>query len=228
MAILLLQSAAKNAGAVTSSTLAYSSNVTAGSIKVAIVDKRSASSTLSCSDNLDGSWIQEIVANSGSSSDTLGIFSKPNATAGATTVTFGGTGGGTLLVDILEFSGVVTNTELDQTGHADTGSNSSTLNISTSGSTTSAIELVVAGVTLITSQTSTWGGGYTQDPNSLSTASVSGAISAAYLVTSSTGTQTASHTPGGNSARNGVIATFFTSASNVNLIFHRRNVLYFI
>jgi hypothetical protein len=208
-----VQSRSKDAGASTSSTLAYTNNVTAGNFKVAVVAKLITGSTLGCSDNLNGTWNQDI-ALSLANNDTIGIFSKPNATGGATTVTFTGTGGsGSLVVDILEFSGIVSSSELDQTGSASHAVSSATLNIATSSSTTQAVELIIAGSTLITSQTSTWGGGYTQDANGLSTGSVVGHLAAAYFFSTSTGVQTGAVTPGANTAMTGVIATFFTLAA---------------
>ncbi len=208
-----IQSASQNATAVNSATQAFPSNVTAGNFKVVIVSKQSLSSTLTVSDNLDGSYTQDLVLSA--ASDTTGIFSKANATGGATTVTFTGSGSNALLVDILEFSGVVLSSPTDQTGSASHGTNSATLTIGPSGTTTQASELIVAGSSLHTAQTATWGSGFASDPNANATATLAGSLAAAYKVVSAIGSQSATVTPGGNAAMTGVLATYFLQSSTI-------------
>jgi hypothetical protein len=141
--VSLLQSNKANPGAVTSSTLAFSSNTTAGSLLMVHVLKAVANSTLSASDNVNGTYNQDVVQNSTSQSVTSGIFTFPNCAGGATTVTFGGTGAGQLRVIIEEWSGIVAITPLDQTGTVINLSAQSNWSCTASGATTQANELVV-------------------------------------------------------------------------------------
>src|SRR5690242_18956388 len=89
MAITLLQSAFKGAGAVTSSTLAFPSAVTGGSLLVAHIHAASGTTlTIAVSISVNGTYTSAIQAALSTANITAGIFFFPNAQAGATTVTF--------------------------------------------------------------------------------------------------------------------------------------------
>lgn len=116
MAITLIQSAFKNAGAVTSSTLAYPSSVTAGSLLVGhILAGTGSTAVLAVSDGVNGTYTSAVQGTQGTNV-TAGIFYFPNAAAGATTVTFSQTSGSAQLrIIIEEWGGIVTSTPLDKT-----------------------------------------------------------------------------------------------------------------
>lgn len=190
-----VQSAFKAAGSVTSSTLAFPSNVSAQSLKVAHVISNNTTGTVGASDNVDGTYNVDVNLTNVTSGPVDAITTKPNATAGATTVTFTVSVAAQLRTLIEEFSGVATVSPLDSNGVGSTSSggsqNTSPDSGASVGSTTQAVELVLGNCGLAASQTISAGSGFTLDAPSGTTR-----IGAEYLVTSSAGVQDAKFTLG--------------------------------
>src|SRR6185437_7059091 len=101
----LIQSAFKAAGAVSSSTLAFPSNITAGSLIVVHIWSGVANTnTSSSSDSKNGAHTQSAALANAAGSFICSTNFFPNAAAGATTVTFSATASGQLRCLIQEFS----------------------------------------------------------------------------------------------------------------------------
>src|SRR6185312_11692615 len=204
---VLLQSAFKAAGAVTSSTLAFPSNVSANSLLVGyiLVSTTTGPPTLAVSDNLNGSYTSAV---QGTESTTVdgGIFYLPNAAAGATTVTFSQTSGSAQLrILIQEWSNIVLTSPLDQTVSHQNGLGLNFLT-GTTPSTTQNNELILAcafesGNTVPTSVPS----GFTADANAQNK------IYPSYQVGAAVGTYGGTYTMPTNEQGLGVVATFFAS-----------------
>jgi hypothetical protein len=115
-----VQTATDNIGSATSDTLAYGSNVSAGSLLVmsARVGDVDGDKTWTVSDSVNGSWTR---ANGVflSGHGELEIWYFPNAASGATTVTlsFGGSAS-SIRWSIHEYSGVATSSPLEQNNSA--------------------------------------------------------------------------------------------------------------
>lgn len=125
MAASVLQSTKKYfSGA--SSTLAFGSNVAAGSLLICLMNCYSGNDGgSSVSDNVNGAYTKLYWANNGSMSCAL--FYKVNSGAGATTVTAncGDVGGSTSIV-IIEAAGIVTSSPVDGSPGFDANTGSST------------------------------------------------------------------------------------------------------
>jgi hypothetical protein len=212
MAITLLQSAVKNAGAVPSSTLAFPSNTTAGTLLMAHVWIGLGAQTMTASDNVNGSYNQDIAQQSAVHGNlSSGIFSFVNGAGGAVTVTFTGTGGGQLRCLIEEWSGIATASALDKTGSVTDFNNNTNWSGTISGATTQANELVVCHVASAGSTTFTANQIGGSAANQDSTADNLGRPSVEYLEVFSTGTFTCTWT---NAAAQGglCIATYKAAA----------------
>jgi hypothetical protein len=218
MAIALLQSRNANPGGVSSSTLAFSSNTTAGSLLVAHIWIGNGASTMTASDNVNGAYNQDIIQQSPThGAVSSGIFTFPNCAGGAATVTYTATGGGQLRVIIEEYSGIASTTPLDQTGNSINLNNNTNWTVTLTGATTQANELVIAHTAASNSGTFTANqiGGLAANQDSV--ADNSGRPSVEYLAMSSTGTFTASWT---NSANLGglCIASYKASGAPAGVI----------
>lgn len=166
MAITLLQSATKNAGGASSSTLAFGSNVTAASLLLSHVWHGVDNDTLTSSDNLNGSYHLDIGDHSAGGALTAAILSVANAIAGATTVTFGGGGTSQLRVVTEEYSGIAPVSPLDQVQTSGQITNGTNFSSGATSATTQADELVVGNISVANSLASTAGAGFTLDTNS--------------------------------------------------------------
>lgn len=103
------------------STLAYGSNVTAGSMLVAVFRCGSANVTMAYTDTLGNSWSSAVSNNNPLDANTeLDISYALNSGAGANTVNPGTSDDtcGTRRWIIMEYSGVATSSALDQTNSA--------------------------------------------------------------------------------------------------------------
>lgn len=181
MSIALVQSTGKDAGSVSSTTMAFASNVTAGSAIIASSRLSSGTATMTCSDNVNaGNYAADKTFADATNGITLCVQSKLNAGAGATTVTFTPSATTTVRLIIDEFSGIATSSALDQT--ATGGPTGSTSPSTSSVTTTQANELLFA---LITTSNSfggfTAGSGYTLDQT------IASKFYSEYQVVSSTG-----------------------------------------
>jgi len=140
MAIAFVQSKSTNSGGTTSLALTYTNNVASASLLIAgMFDGGGINQADSVTDSVQGgNWNQDVTANLATDHDTVGIFSRVNATGGATTVTAHGT---TVVgLAIHEYSGLATTTPLDKTQSNNATSGSATSN--STATTTSANELV--------------------------------------------------------------------------------------
>jgi len=202
MAITLIQSAFKAAGAVTSSTLVFPSPVTPGSLLIAHVHGGGTGNTLSASDNVNGTYNADVSLFNSTAGVTAGIFSIPGASGGTTTVTFGQTLNAQLRVLIQEFSGIATSLAIDQTASVQNTA-TSTFSTGTTSSTAQASELAVALAGEGNGRATVAGSGYTLDPNSQNK------VFSEYLILSSVGPQSATFSlSGGTDSGPGMIATY--------------------
>jgi hypothetical protein len=147
MAFSLLQPASSNndsPGSVGTANKAYGIATTVHSLLVCVLSI-SPGLTPGVSDNVNGAWIN--AAASTNTNETISLWYFPNCLGGATTVTCtqSGTITAAMRFGMQEWSGVLQLNPLDQTGGATTGS-TTTPSVNTSGSTTIANELVVAGI----------------------------------------------------------------------------------
>lgn len=202
MAITLLQSAFKAAGAVTSSTLVFPSPVTAGSLLIAYVSGGGSGTTLGASDNVNGAYHQDVILFNSGAGVTAGIHSFTNAASGTTTVTFTQNLSAQLRVLIQEWSGIVTSSALDQTA-SNGNTATSTFSTGTTASTAQTNELALALAAEGTGRTTTANSPYTLD------ASSQNKLFASYAVISSVGTQSTTFTlTGGTDNGPSMIATY--------------------
>lgn len=117
MAATVVQSSSTNAGSSTTSLArAFASNVTAGNaIVVAGETQSNAQSTTSVTDTRSNTYTRDAYADGGATNRKMGLYSAPNTTAGACTVTLDAdTGYHTIF--IYEVSGLATSAMLDVAG----------------------------------------------------------------------------------------------------------------
>ena len=203
MAIALLQSTHSNAGAVTTATLAFPSNVTAWSMLVCHIWNAGTGATLSASDNVNGSYHLDNVLFNTPAGVIGGICTFPNAAAGATTVTFNASGGtGQLRCVIEEYSGIAISSPLDQIQSA-TFNATTTPSSGNTPTTTQANELLIGATFGANTHTDTAGSGYTLDPNGNN-----GRPSCEYQVVSVTGAYAAVFNIGSTDGGVTLIATY--------------------
>lgn len=137
-----VQSRSAQGNGVVSIALAFTSNVTAGSLLVVGGSNWGRTfGTSSCSDSRGQTYTRDVTGSNGS--PTIGVYSTPNAAAGATTVTLTATGTtDDISIAIHEYSGMATSSPADQ---ARTGTGTGTTHSSgATGTTTQANELVFA------------------------------------------------------------------------------------
>ncbi len=114
----LVQHASKDAGTTTSSSLAFSSNTTAGNWIAVCIRAGKSNQVLTVTDSQGNTYhpaVQLNVTVDTPNGNTLGIFYAENIKGGANTVTVSDTILGTLRFAILEYSGVATANSLDVT-----------------------------------------------------------------------------------------------------------------
>jgi hypothetical protein len=145
MAIAFVQSRSLQANASVSVALAYTSNVTAGSLLV--IGGSNFGRTFdagSCTDSRSQTYTRDVTeaVDTGFGNIVVGVYSTPNAAAGATTVTLTATGTtDDITIAIHEYSGMATSSPADQSSATGTGT-SATHASGTTGTTTQADELV--------------------------------------------------------------------------------------
>jgi hypothetical protein len=176
-----------------SKSLAYASNVTAGSLLWVFVAWGSSTATVTVADNLNGSWTA--VGSPQTGAGTIGnyrcqMFYRPNAAAGATTVTatFSASISNRGLA-IAEFSGADTAAPLDQFAYLSVNSSGITTPTIT---TTNANDVLLAGAVVQSSITAA-GGGYTLMASGTGFAS----NATEYQIVAATGTYGPNFTEGG-------------------------------
>jgi hypothetical protein len=195
----LLQTASKNAGAVGSSTLAFPSNVTSGSLLVVYITINAATGTLSASDNVNGNYNVDVTAQG--QNNTGAICTFPGAAGGATTVTFsqsGAAGGLTCVIE--EWSGIVPSTALDQIASV-AYTSTSTPSSGSTPTTTQAYELLLGAVVMNIAQTVTPGTGW-------SLGRIQGRIAVENQVVIATGAYAATFTLGASATGDCLISTY--------------------
>jgi hypothetical protein len=157
--ISLVQHRSADAGSVTSGSLAFASNNTAGNwIGVAIRAGLSGSQVFTVTDSNGNTYQRAYQLGVGSNSFTFALYYAENIKAGANTITVSDTVSGPLRFSILEYSGVATSNSLDSVPAAAQG-NGSTPN-SGSLTTTAGGDLLLATITTQNNATITAGGGY--------------------------------------------------------------------
>lgn len=135
MAITLVQSrAANNAGAFDGSiALAYTSNVTAGSLLVACVMGTDGTSVSGVSDGVNTWTADKTAAFNTNVNFRTAIYSAPNAAAGATTVTASFTITCRCAIHLFEFAGAATASPADANNDATGNGTNPTLSVTTVG-----------------------------------------------------------------------------------------------
>jgi hypothetical protein len=133
--IALVQHTSKDAGTISSSSLAFSANNTAGNFIAVVIRAGKSGQLFSVSDSRGNVYKQAIQFNMTVDAETLGIFFAENIASGANTITVSDTILGTMRFAILEYSGVASSNSLDVTVAAQGTSGSPTSgNITTSSS----------------------------------------------------------------------------------------------
>ena len=196
----------ENSGA--TSTLSYTSNLTAGSLSVLCVGNYPSGIT-SVSGSANGAYTQAVTYGDGGN-NYVEIWYKANVSAGAETLTITptSTSGNYVTAVAQEWSGMATSSPLDRTG------TSGTLTVSTSAATTQANEVVfTVAVADAGSSNVNWGtpSGYTLIARENDSNTYTG-LQAAYKIVAATGTQSATHTNSSVSADT-IIATFKVAGS---------------
>lgn len=194
-AISIVQHTSKDAGSVTSSTLAFGSNNTAGNfIAVCIRIGTEPSITITVSDSNSNTYASALQFNDTTGINTVAIVYAANIAGGANTITVSYAGGSaTLRFSIAEYSGVVTSSPVDVTG-----SNQGTGTALDSGSVTTTTngDLIIGVMVNANGRTWTAGTGYTSEEQVPTGAtsklmfedkiqSTSGAVSASATISSS-------------------------------------------
>lgn len=116
--VSLVQHNSIDAGAASSSSLAFNANNTAGNWTAVCIRAGNSGQVISVSDSNGNAYRQAVQFNVSADSpagDTLGIFYAENVAAGPNTVTVSITTTATLRFAILEYSGVASSNSLDQT-----------------------------------------------------------------------------------------------------------------
>lgn len=109
----VLQSTQKDVGAGTSTTLAFTTNVKAGSVLILFYRLSAGGTALTASDNLNGSWTKETEVQDGNLNFN-GVAWVANSLAGACTVSVSWTGSVTFRMAIVEVSGLIATSPRDQ------------------------------------------------------------------------------------------------------------------
>lgn len=143
MAISELQSTSKNGGAVSSTSLAFATAVTSGSLLVAYITQSNGTlATFTVSDNVNGTWGTQDVGDIFLAHSVQGaIFTFPNSGAGSITVSWTSTITAQMRLIIAEWAGILATSPLDQTTANHGGSTA--VDSGTTVSTTQASELAL-------------------------------------------------------------------------------------
>jgi glucose/arabinose dehydrogenase len=156
--IALVQHTAKDAGTVTSSSLAFAASNTAGNWIAVAIRAWKAGPTLTVTDTRGNTYRMAMRFNETVDGMTLAVFYAENVAGGSNTVTVSGIqSSGTLRFAILEYSGVATAASLDVTAFAQGTSTAPTTSTVT---TTASGSLVLGLLSTANARTFTAGGGY--------------------------------------------------------------------
>ena len=159
--IRLVQDASQDAGPTTSSSLAFTSNNTAGNwIAVCIRAGASSSQIFTVSDSQGNTYLQAVqlgVTGDTPNGNSLAIYYAQNINRGANTVTVSDTVSGSLRLAIFEYSGVATSNSLDVTASVQ---GTSTSPNSWSITTTANGDLLLGVIDTADPETFTAGSGY--------------------------------------------------------------------
>lgn len=212
--IALVQSASSPGRAVTSLSVSFPSANAPGNLIVVFMRMSSTTQTATVSDSAGNTYTQVVSIAQTSDGHQAKIFYAPNSKAGGNTVTvsFSATNNYPFL-SIFEYSGLDRASPLDQVASAQASSAAPT---ATTAATTSANELVFAGVGLAansgTDLTPTPGAGFTIREKSIAPSGVAQGATEDEVV-SATGAQTASMTFGVGANWSMVVATFIASTA---------------
>jgi hypothetical protein len=144
MSIALVQHTQKNQStAVTSTTLAYASNVTAGDLLICVVRGGTPLTSITITDSQGNTWTNCTFQNVNGAGSLQISFAVANATGG-NTVTITPNASTTLRIAILEYSGTDTSSPLDAENNSSTGT--STAPAASSITPAAANELVIGAV----------------------------------------------------------------------------------
>lgn len=153
MAFTKIQGANANANA-SSLTATFASGTTAGTLLVAGTMTYDATA----SQTMPSGWVQVASITAGGAVGKASLWYYPNNPGGITGVTVANSAASYIEIIILEYSGVIATSPLDQVGtHTATATTSAT--VSTAGATTAATELAVAYLRTSASQSSMTPGG---------------------------------------------------------------------
>jgi hypothetical protein len=218
MAISVLQHKSSGVTSTTSTTLGFTSPVTAGSLLVVCVATAFGTTINAPTDNQSNTYSLAINYDPGATGTPAccSIFYAIAQSSGTVTATITLGTAHSIRVAIYEVSGVDT---LDQTG---TNLQSSTVNatVSTSGATTNANEYVIAFFSQNNVASTSWtaGSGYS-DGEIITTPSATDGFAEDAIV-SSTGVQTATATATSADDVTGVIATFYAASGGGTVVKH--------
>jgi hypothetical protein len=158
VSILLVQHANKNAGTVTSTTLAYPSNVAAGDLLLVVV--RSGGTTglpFTVSDTLGNTWTG-LTSNTFSGTGSTQIWWAISNGAGANTVTVGLNASNTLRIAIYGYSGAASSSPVDVENNSNTAASGNASAVSITPARDG--ELVIAFVATSAGTTATAGANF--------------------------------------------------------------------
>ena len=160
-AITLVQHAGKDAGTVTSSTLAFPSNNTAGNWLAVAIRAGRTGQVFAVTDSRGNTYRRALQFDETLDTVTLGLYYAENIGSGPNTVTVADTQtGGTLRFAIFEYAGVATSNSLDGTTVAEGATASASSGAVT---TTSNGDLIVGVMTTSDEATYTAGSGFTME-----------------------------------------------------------------
>jgi hypothetical protein len=155
----LVQHTSSDAGYTSSSSLAFSTNTTAGNWIAVIVRAGKTGQTISITDDRGNTYRKAVQLNETSDGTTIGIFYAENIAGGATIVTVTDSiSGGTLRYAILEYAGIALADSLDDSA-ASQGTSASPS--SGPAALTSPGDLAIGVLSAANSQTFTAGSGWT-------------------------------------------------------------------
>lgn len=196
----------------TSNTLAFTSNVTAGDTIFYAVRYGTTGATFTISDNVDtGNYAQDKVQTLATDGDTVIIGSYANAVGGATTLTFASSSATSMMVTIVEVSGLATSSILDQTASAN--STSTAPNSGNTATTTVASEFVFSAVGLdgANAETITGAGSTTLLDTVVNSGSGNESFADGYQIVSATGTYAGQYSLTVSEEWAALVATYKTS-----------------
>lgn len=211
MAIAYVQSRSVDSGAVSSATLAYSSNTTAGSLLIVAVRQSGTGGTCTISDSQSNTYVNNAI-NSTFTSDKLFVAYALNTTGGANTVTCTFGASVAMRWAIHEYSGLASSSALDQS-NVTTGNN--TAPDSGNITTTVANELLFSACGCGANSTFTVGANYTlreQIP-----AGANGKLATEDRIVSATGTYSAPYTISGTTTWGDAILSFKIASSSATV-----------